>query len=159
MKYCLKCGKANRNENLFCSNCASREFGEQFEQDDDFKENVTIPDTTFNDSFTPPPGDVPPPPYMAPVPPRRASHEPIGFFDVLSILGFVSAIVGLVNVWVILEPLAIVSSLIAFFKCNRFKGLAAAGIVIAIIAFLLRLFFTLYDGNIIGRWAVEGVFR
>ena len=42
---------------------------------------------------------------------------------------------------------------------TRSKGLAAAGIVIAVIAFIIRLFFSLYDNNVIGRWAVEGIFR
>ena len=156
MKKCLKCGKNNKNESMFCSGCGSQEFGESFGPDPapDFP---PLPDLREDNLTQIPPS---PPPMQQPyITPKREPTEPIGWFDVLTILGFVSSIMGLMTVWVVFEPLALISSLIGFFKGKRLKGLAAAGIVIAVIAFIIRLFLTLYDGQFIGRWVIEGAFR
>ena len=150
MKKCLNCGKNNRNESLFCTGCGSQDFSEPMGPDPELP-------------AVPAPGisEVPPPPPVQPyIAPKREPAPPIGWYDVMTILGFVSAIMGLFTVWVVFEPLALISSLIGFFKGHsRMKGLAAAGIVIAVIAFIIRLFITLYDGNIINRWVIEGAFH
>ncbi|MBQ9484143.1 MAG: hypothetical protein IJU82_08110 [Ruminiclostridium sp.] len=149
MKKCLTCGFDNKNDNAFCSSCGGTDFSEPYSTDDS-----AAPAVNVNNQ---PPMMPPPPPYQAP---RHAEpKKPFGFFDVLTILGFVSSLVGLWCIWVVLEPLAVISALLGFLKGSRSKGLAAAGIVIAVIAFIVRLFFSLYDNNFIGRWAVEGVFR
>ncbi len=140
MKKCLNCGKDNRNENQFCSTCGGTAFETPYSTDE--------PAPSAQPMQTPPP----PPPVM-PVQIRK----PFNFFDVLTILGFVSSIVGIWVVGFILEPLGVIASLLGFFKGNRHKGLAAAGIVIAIIAFIIRLIMVLYDNNVIGRWAVDGI--
>ena len=152
MKKCLICGRNNRNESLFCSGCGAQEFGEPFGPDPE-QPLTSAPDLRKEMPIPPPPV---PTPYIAP---KREPVTPITWFDVVTILGFVSSIMGLITVWIVFEPLALISSLIGFFKGSRLKGLAAAGIVIAVIAFIIRLFLTLYDGNLISRWVVEGAFR
>ncbi len=145
MKKCLNCGFDNKNENAFCCSCGSTDFSEPFGTND-----IAAP-------AQPVPIMPPPPPISAPRP--SEPKKPFGFFDVLTILGFVASLVGMICIWVVLEPLAVISSLLGFLKGSRSKGIAAAGIVIAVIAFIIRLFFSLYDNNIIGKWAVEGIFR
>jgi len=146
MKKCLNCGKENRNENQFCSTCGGTAFETPYSTDE--------PARVQPQYQTPPP---PPPPMMNPM--MHPVKKPFTVFDVLTILGFVSSIVGLMQIWVVLEPLAVITSVIGFFKGSRNKGLAAAGFVIAVIAFIIRLFMTLYDNNIVGRWAIEGIFK
>lgn len=145
MKKCLNCGSENKNENAFCSVCGGASFAEPTAAPEEIPVHVMPPQQPV-----PPP--MAPPPYIRPVPAKK----PFGIFDVLTILGFVSSLVGLFSIWVVLEPLAVIASVIGFFKGSRFKGLAAAGIVISIIAFIIILFQTLYNGNIIGKWAIEG---
>ena len=144
MKKCLNCGSENKNENAFCSVCGGSSFAEPDSAPETSPVQAAPP--------APPVPPVPPPPYIPPMPVKK----PFGFFDVLTILGFVSSLVGIFSIWVVLEPLAVIASIIGFFKGGRFKGLAAAGIVISIIAFIIILFVTLYNGNIIGKWAIEG---
>ena len=140
MKKCLNCGADNKNDNSFCSICGSSEFGEPSAED--FQSQQFAP---------------PPPPAPAPYYPPPVQKKPFSVFDVLTILGFVSSLVGLVQIWVVLEPLAVITSIVGFFKGTRYKGLAAAGFVIAVIAFIIRLFITLYNSNIVGKWAIEGI--
>lgn len=152
MKKCLNCGAENKNENTFCSTCGSSAFTEITVQETEPSQPAPpvppVPPVPGQQPVPP----VPPPPYIRPQPLKK----PFGIFDVLTILGFVSSLVGLFSIWVVLEPLAVITSVIGFFKGSRFKGLAAAGIVISVIAFIIILFQTLYDGNIIGKWAIEG---
>ena len=138
MKKCINCGADNKNENSFCSICGGKEFSEPYSSD-------TAPVQPV------------PPPAQPPVQPPHIQKKPFSFFDVLTILGFVSSIVGLWGVGFVLEPIGVLASLLGFFKGSRYKGLAAAGIVIAVIAFIIRLFMTLYDNNVLGRWAVDGI--
>lgn len=145
MKKCLNCGKDNRNDNQFCSTCGGTTFEAPYSTDE-----PAPPPPPFQQTPPPPPVMMGPPPVV---------KKPFTLFDVLTILGFVSSLVGLFQIWVVLEPLALISAVLGFFKGNRSKGLAAAGIVIAVIAFIIRLFMTLYDNNIIGRWAIEGAFK
>ncbi len=159
MKTCINCGKPNKDDNIYCSGCGGTEF-----------EEITGPEFPDKPPMAPPPiypGDMqrptmPPPPVQPPLTmpvmpkPQRA---PFTIFDVLTILGFVSSIVGLVSVWVVFEPMAIIASVLGFVKGSHAKGLAIAGIIIAVVAFIIRLFNALYDGNVIGRWAIEGIFH
>lgn len=150
MKKCLNCGKENRNENQFCSTCGGTSFEAPYSTDE------PAPAQQSQSQF-----QTPPPPSPAPVMHQITTpvKKPFNLFDVLTILGFVASIVGLVQIWVVLEPLAVISSVLGFFKGSRYKPLAAAGFVIAVIAFLIRLFITLYDNNVIGKWAIEGIFK
>ncbi len=149
MKKCLNCGKENRNENQFCSTCGGTSFEAPYSTDEPAEAAAVPP---------PPPMQgqpVPPPPPPAPMMPLQ--RKPFNFFDVMTVLGFVSSIVGMWVVGFVLEPLGVIASLLGFFKGTRYKGLAAAGIVIAVIAFIIRIFMVLYDNNVIGRWAVDGL--
>ena len=149
MKKCLNCGAENKDENTFCSTCGGSAFSDIIVQEPGAVPPVPPVPPAPGQAPVPP---VPPPPYIRSQPVKK----PFGIFDVLTILGFVSSLVGLFSIWVVLEPLAVLASVVGFFKGGRFKGLAAAGIVISIIAFIIILFQTLYDGNIIGKWAIEG---
>ena len=149
MKKCLNCGKENRNENQFCSTCGGTEFEAPYSTDEPAAPAAPQPPQA------PPPQMTPPPPGV--MPPPLPMKKPFNFFDVMTILGFVSSIVGMWVVGFILEPLGVIASLLGFFKGTRYKGLAAAGIVIAVIAFIIRLIMVLYDNNVIGRWAVDGL--
>ena len=144
MKKCLNCGKENRNENQFCSTCGGTSFEAPYSTDEPSAPSVQ-------------PSQPAPPPPPAPMMPPLPQRKPFNFFDVMTILGFVSSIVGMWIVGFVLEPLGVIASLLGFFKGTRYKGLAAAGIVIAVIAFIIRIFMVLYDNNVIGRWAVDGL--
>ncbi len=142
MKKCLKCGTDNKNENAFCSICGGSSFAEPYSDDNVYAQPQLQQQADII------------PPYPANLIPER---KPFGVFDVLTILGFVSSLVGLWCIWIALEPIAVISSILGFFKGTRSKGLAAAGFVIAVIAFIIRLFMALYDNNVIGKWAVDGI--
>ena len=79
-------------------------------------------------------------------------------FDLFTVLGFVSSIIGFFQIALILEPIALVSSLIGFLKGNRSKGLAVAGFVISVIALLIKLFDTLNQNGLIPKWLFAGTF-
>lgn len=142
----MNCGKDNRNENQFCSTCGGTNFEAPYSTDE--------PASATGQIQQPPVKPEQPVPVM---PPPMPARKPFNFFDVMTILGFVSSIVGMWVVGFILEPIGVIASLLGFFKGTRYKGLAAAGIVIAIIAFIIRLIMVLYDNNVIGRWAVDGL--
>ena len=157
MKKCINCGADNKNENSFCSVCGSKEFETPYSTDEAPVQNpAPVPPIPPVPRPTPPVPPVPPGPQPGFQPPR-AERKPFNFYDVMTILGFVSAIVGLWGVGFVLEPVGVIASIFGFFKGTRYKGLAAAGMVIAVIAFIIRLFIALYDNNLIGRWAVDGI--
>lgn len=137
MKICKSCGAANRDDSHFCSSCGAAEFD-------------TVPD----------PAPLPPPPVTVHNTPvyqiRRPEFTP---YDLSTIFGFVAAIVGLFQISLILEPLALLTSIIGFAHGKRFRGLAIAGIVIAGIGLLLRLFWTLYQNGVIPQWVITGTFH
>lgn len=127
MKKCTVCGKENRDENTFCSECGNNTFEPTAVQ----------------------------PVYTAPV---QAEKPEFTKFDLMSILGFVSSLVGIFYIGLILEPLAAITTIVGFVKGKRNRGLAAAGFVIAVIALLVRLFYTLYVNGVIPKWLISGSF-
>lgn len=78
-------------------------------------------------------------------------------FDLCTIFGFVASLVGLFQLTLILEPLALLATFLGFFKGKCSKGLAVAGITISIIGLLIRLFVTLYTNHLIPQWLIAGI--
>lgn len=119
MKICKSCGAENRNDSRFCSGCGSAEL-------------ESAPD--------PVPAPPPPPVLVRNAPVYSFPKPEFTRYELSTIFGFVSAIVGMFSISLILEPLALVTSILGFARGKRYRGLSIAGIVIAGIALLLRLF-------------------
>lgn len=133
MKTCIKCGALNRDDNNFCNSCGSSEFRPM-------AENTTNPNA-------------------APVPPHPIYIQPKTEFtryDLFTIFGFVASIVGSFVITLILQPLAIASAIAGFAGGKRYRGLAIAAIVIAILSLLIRLFLTLYEIGAVPQWLITG---
>jgi len=79
------------------------------------------------------------------------------WFDVSTILGFVSSLVGLFFVSIILLPVGAVASGIGF-QGNKTKGIAIAGFVISVVGGIVRIFTALYDAGLIPWWFTQGIF-
>lgn len=138
MKFCKSCGAENKDDSRFCSNCRGAEF-----------------DLGDPRVLAPPP---PPPPVLGQPPLFPAAKPEFTRYDLLTIFGFVAAIVGLFQISLILEPLALFTSIMGFARGKRYRGLAVAGVVIAGIGLLLRLFMALYANGVIPRWIITGTF-
>ena len=142
MKYCRNCGAENNDENQFCFNCRC---------------------DVFNDIPAPPPMPAPfpapMPTAMYPQPPVPKPKKPLGIFDLFAILGFVAAIVGMFSVSIILHPVAAVASIVGFVGRTRFKALALAGFVIAIVGGIVFTVISLYRAGYIPEWITDGAFR
>lgn len=146
MKVCHSCGAENRDDSRFCCRCGislpmSGEPGERAEQKPD---SLPAP---------------PPPPVIvrnAPVyPPPKPEFTR---YDLSTIFGFVASLVGLFQITLILEPLALLTSILGFARGKRYRGLAIAGTVIAAIGLLLRFFYTLYLNGLLPQWVITGTF-
>lgn len=139
MKICRSCGAENRDDSRFCSSCGGAEF--------ELGEPRVL---------APPP---PPPPVLGQSVPIFQMKKPeFTRYDLSTIFGFVAAIVGLFHISLILEPLALATSLLGFARGRRYRGLAVAGVVIAGIGLLLRLFTALYANGLIPHWIITGTF-
>lgn len=158
MKYCKNCGAENNDENSFCFNCRSSEFSD------------TKPENT--NRYAPPPPPPPvinpnpnmpnpnmPRPYQQPVYYSKPQKKPLTIPDLLSILGFVAAIVGMFSASVILHPIAAISSITGFVKGSRFKPLAVAGFIISVVGGLVYIILSLYRSGLIPEWITFGAFH
>ena len=133
MKNCLNCGAVNKDENNFCCGCGSTAFTNPS------AENLGSPIRAA--------APVQNVPYNNNIPTK---------FDLFTIFGFVASIIGAFVIALILEPLALVSAIIGFVKGKRFRGLAIAAIIIAVITLLIRLFVTLHNLGAIPEWLITG---
>lgn len=140
MKYCKNCGAENNDENVFCFNCRSENFNPALAQ--------PIPPVP-NGAFPPPMQFVQPPK------PKR----PLGIFELLTILGFVSSIVGMFSISMILHPLGAVTSIIGFAQGKRFRALAIAGTVISIVGGIVYTVISLYKNGLLPEWITYGAFH
>lgn len=138
MKICKSCGASNRDDSRFCSSCG-------------FAELDPVPASALPP--VPPPAVVHTPPIF-PIPKPEFTR-----YDLSTIFGFVASIVGLFQISLILEPLALLTSILGFARGKRYRGLAIAGVVIAGIGLLLRFFWTLYNNGVIPQWVITGTFE
>lgn len=147
MKYCKNCGAENNDENQFCFNCRCDVFNE------------------LPPSLQPIPPSFPAQnPFPAPIPiyaqpPVPKPKKPLGLYDLLTILGFVAAIVGMFSVSIILHPISAISSIAGFLGKTRFKALAIAGFVIAIVGGIVFTVISLYRAGYIPEWITDGAFH
>ncbi len=150
MKYCKNCGTENSDENQFCFNCRCAEFNP-------VKESFAGSQQNAAPIMPPPPAPLPPYPQNIPIVQKK--KKPLGIFDLLAILGFVAAIVGMFSTSIILHPISAVASIIGFIGETRFKGLAIAGFVMAIVGGIVYTVLSLYQNNIIPQWITNGAFH
>lgn len=128
MKICTNCGSQCMDDSSFCTSCGSQMFAQ-------YPESTQQP--------------------VQPLPQPRVKPD-FTVFDLMTIFGFVASLVGLFQIGLILEPLALLSTIAGFAKGKRCRGLAIAGFVIAAIGLLVRLFETLYRNNVIPQWLISG---
>ncbi len=137
MKICKSCGAPNKDDSRFCSSCGAAEF-----------------EPSAQPNIPPPP----PPPAVVCGPAFQRQKPDFTMFDLCVIFGFVASLVGLFQIPLILEPLALLTSIIGFAKGKRFRGLAAAGVTVSAIGLLLRLFTALYLNGLVPNWLISGAF-
>lgn len=129
MKTCVKCNSLNKDDNNFCNTCGCSEF-------------VAAPEGV-----------------QAPVQPAHIHKKDYTMYDLFTIFGFVSSIIGFFVIALVLEPLSLAASIAGFARGKRWRGLAIAAIVISAIGLLIRLFVTLYDIGAIPQWLITGTFE
>ncbi|MBD5113587.1 MAG: hypothetical protein HDT46_00025 [Ruminococcaceae bacterium] len=150
MKYCKTCGAENNDENKFCFNCRCESFN------DVKPAPQPMPDPNMmNMQGMPRPTMPPPPVYVQPPRPKK----PLGIFELLTILGFVCAIVGMFSISMILHPLGAITSIIGFVQGKRFKALALAGTVISIVGGIVYTVISLYQNGLLPEWITFGAFH
>ncbi len=139
MKYCKNCGAENNDGNVFCFNCRCESFNPG--QPEPPVSNVNVPSA--------PPVQ---PVYMMPARPK----PPLGVSDLLTVLGFVCAIVGMFTISMILHPIGVLASVIGFVQGKRYRGLALAGTVISVVGGIIYLVISLYNNGILPEWITYG---
>ena len=180
MKYCKNCGSENNDDNQFCYNCRCENFTDQKPQQSETQASPfpsPVMPASGGNPVPPvqPMQGVPPvnpnmpagrPPQMPPYPPvmqqpvyQRPQKKPLTIADLLTILGFVAALVGMFSASVILHPLAAVSSLVGFIKGTKFKPLSVAGFVISIVGGLVYIILSLYRSGLLPQWVTFGAFH
>ena len=88
------------------------------------------------------------------------AKQPFTITDVYIIIGFVLAIVGIFTYAFILLPASIGFSIVGFIKRNnaRTLGLSIAGIVVGVVACLIKVGMALEDLGVIPDWLSAGIF-
>ncbi len=93
------------------------------------------------------------PPTVYVAPPKKKFR----WFDICTIIGFIASLVGLFWSSIILLPLGIICSMIGFIG-NKTNALAIAGMVISIIAFIIKIAIVLNETGIVPEWVTRGLF-
>ena len=121
-------------------------------------------------SYTPPPyPSAPPrttPPYPYPQPPYvyppfvPKANQPFTITDAYIVIGFVLAIVGIFAYAFLLLPISIGFSVVGFVKRTntRTHGLSLAGIVVGVVACLIKVGLVLNELGLIPDWLSAGIF-
>lgn len=78
-------------------------------------------------------------------------------FDTVSIIGFVAAFFGIFIYAVILLPIGLVASVIGL-KSRLLKGLSIAGIIVSVLAVVIKILVVLYKYDLIPQWITQGIF-
>ena len=143
MKNCRNCGTANEDGARYCMRCGCPEFaGAPASRDN------AVPAGA-------PTSQMPGPAYAVPQRPKKQ----LTVYDMFGLLGFVASLAGMLVASVILHPVAAVSSVVAFRKDTRFKGLAIAGFVVSVVGGVVFAVISLYRAGLIPEWITEGAFR
>lgn len=91
------------------------------------------------------------PPYIS------AERKSVDWTDVFAVISFIAAIIGLFWGTFILLPIALIISLIGFWK-STLKGLCAAGIIISIIGLIVKICVELHRAGLLPEWLTRGIF-
>jgi len=96
--------------------------------------------------------------YYQPIPQRE--KQPFSITDVYIIIGFVLAIVGIFAYAFLLLPVSIGFSIFGFIKRTnaRTLGLSVAGIVVGVVACLIKIGMVLHELGFIPDWLSAGIF-
>ena len=133
MKFCTRCNLQAEDDHVACARCGNTAFAPQPVQ-----------------------------PIAQPMPQQvvpKVQKPPFTWWDLLSILGFVSSIVGIFAVSIILHPIAVLASTFGFRRGSRFRGLAATGFILSIVAGVVSIVISLWQADIIPHWITEGIFH
>ena len=96
-------------------------------------------------------------PMPGPMPPAAKPLKKLfTWSDVSTLIGFISSIVGIVWCAILMLPLGATCSILGF-KGNKSKGLAVAGIVISVIAGLIKVGIILYEAGLLPQWFISGI--
>lgn len=150
MKQCPHCGLPNDPQAPACVRC-----GQPFLPPQPMPPQPQPP----GPPALPPPGFAPRPGGPRPAgnqPPFLLSQKPFTWRDILTILGFVSSVVGCFFASVLLLPVGLVSSVLGF-RGDRTRGLAVAGIVISAIGALIKVMLILRDAGVLPWWFTNGI--
>jgi len=96
--------------------------------------------------------------YYSPV--AQRTKQPFSITDAYIIIGFVLAVVGIFSYAFILLPASILFSVVGFVKRTnaRTLGLSIAGIVVGVVACLIKIGMVLNDLGFIPDWLSAGIF-
>jgi len=144
---CSNCGQENNPEDNYCSSCNNNL-------------KAAPPPPAYN--ATPPrpaaQQGYPQTGYYPQYPPR--AKQPFTITDCYIIIGFVLAIVGVFSYAFILLPASIGFSIVGFVKRTNVRtlGLSIAGIVVGVVASLIKLGTILHELGLIPDWLSAGIF-
>lgn len=131
--FCPKCNTENADGSVFCKNCGTSLAQQQ--------------QTVYNYTIQP---QQPATYYVAP------AKKSYSWRDICTVIGFICSLVGFVTFWLVLCPLGLIGSIIGY-KGDKTRGLAVAGIIISIIAIIVKIGFILYDLDLLPPWLTSGV--
>jgi len=99
------------------------------------------------------------PPYVYP-PFVQKEKQPFTITDAYIVIGFVLAIVGVFSYAFLLLPISIGFSVVGFVKRtnSRTHGLSLAGIVVGVVACLIKVGLVLNELGLIPDWLSAGIF-
>lgn len=108
----------------------------------------------------PPPTPYPPAfvPQMLPVqqPPILLHKKVFTWWDVCTVLGFVSSLLGYFFASAALLPLGLITSILGF-RGDKTRGLSVAGIVISAVGLLVKVMLILNEASILPDWFTSGI--
>lgn len=147
MNICPNCGLANDPAATNCARCgapiAAQPSAQPYPQ--------------------PPAHPAPCPPAFVPTamppvqqPPILLHKKIFTWWDVCTVLGFVSSILGFFFASVALLPLGLITSVLGF-RGDKTRGLAVAGIVISAVGLLIKFMLILNEAAFLPDWFTNGI--
>lgn len=156
MKICNECKTVNTDEAKFCRGCAADITNTEITSDSQSPSNQnTVPKQPVLNQPSPRQA-IPQRPMINAFP--QVPKKIFTWNDVSTIIGFVASIIGIFWSAIVLLPLGGVASYLGF-RGNKTKGLAIAGLVISVIAIIIKICVVLYSIGVIPEWVTNGVFN
>lgn len=146
MNICPNCGLPNDPAAANCARCGGR-MPAQPPAD-------PRPAAPYAPAFVP--KAMPPVQPYVQQPPILLHKRAFTWWDVCTVLGFVSSILGFFFASVALLPLGLVTSVLGF-RGDKTRGLAVAGIVISAVGLLIKLMLILNEAAFLPDWFTNGI--